>query len=136
MSQRLTKKQKEQEREEAIKYLRKMIRPGTEVYTLIRHVSRSGMSRDISCFIVKAHSICTIDWHVQRVLDYPFSKNQGIKVGGCGMDMGYHVVNSLSYALHGMKDRGDGAREENQGRPYPPRPGHFRAGYSLEHRHL
>jgi hypothetical protein len=42
------------------------------------------------------------------------------------MDMGFHIVNSLSYAIHGMKDRGDAPFHN-------ARRGHYRAGYSLKH---
>jgi hypothetical protein len=27
------------------------------------------------------------------------AKNNGVKVAGCGMDMGFHLIYSLSYAL-------------------------------------
>lgn len=53
------------------------------------------------------------------------------------MDMGFHLVNSLSYALHGHKDRGADAIEKSKiGHPFTPRRGHFRAGYSLKHEWL
>lgn len=36
-----------QEREEAVAQLRKMLKPGDTVHTILRHVSKSGMSRRI-----------------------------------------------------------------------------------------
>jgi hypothetical protein len=45
-----------------------------------------------------------LDYSVARVLGEPEASNRsggpdGIKVGGCGMDMGFHLVYNLSYAL-------------------------------------
>ena len=40
-----------QERQDAIERLRSMLAPGDSVYTILRHVSRSGMSRSISLVI-------------------------------------------------------------------------------------
>ena len=39
--------QKKQDKIDALDYLRKLITPGTTVYTVLTHVSASGMSRDI-----------------------------------------------------------------------------------------
>jgi hypothetical protein len=77
-----------------------------------------------------------ITGHVARVLGYPCrDRADGMTVGGCGMDMGFHVVHSLSYALHGTNTVGADA-EEHAGRPFRPTREQYRAGYSLEHRWL
>lgn len=131
-----------QEIEESRAALRKLCPPGTTVYTVLRHVSRSGMMRNISLQVVKAGNVQDITWHVARVLGYPIRhasgwvQDRGLSVNGCGMDMGFHLVNALSYALHGRKPRGEGAAAENAGRFFKPRRGHYRAGYSLNHRWL
>lgn len=65
--------------------LHKVLKPGDTVYTVLRHVSSSGMSRRIDCYaigIAKRHA-----------------SKQGLVVPGCGMDMGYHLVYSLGCAL-------------------------------------
>lgn len=119
-----------QERDEAIKRLREWCRPGTTVYVVLRHRSASGMFRVIDLFMFDRKTGRTIHlgWDAAKVMGYGYDeKREGIKVGGCGMDMGFHLVNSLSYCLHGMKDKGS-----EGGRVYP-RPGHYRAGYSLRH---
>jgi hypothetical protein len=131
-------KQKVKERREAIAQLKKMVRPGRKVYTSLEHVSKSGMSRDISVFIVRKGEIFNITWLVGRILGLRRQDNGGIRIGGCGMDMGYHIVMNLSYALHGMKSKGQDAIDaEDKGRPfYGAKPGHYRAGYSLDHQWL
>ena len=127
---------------ESMATLRKLLRPGTEVRTILRHVSSSGMSRRISLLVVHKGEITDITWDAARVLGYPirgragYVQDVGLTVGGCGMDMGYHLVNSLSYAVHGHKSVGD-AVKDNSPAGFPmskTRPGHFRAGYSLRHR--
>lgn len=89
------------ERQDAIERLRLLLPPGSTVYTILRHVSRSGMSRSISCVICGTDGPQDIDWLVRRALDARYDrKHSGIVVGGCGMDMGFHLVYSLSYTLY------------------------------------
>lgn len=121
---------------ESLARLRKLCPPGTTIYCTLRHVSRSGMMREISLHIIKRSGPVSLSWDAARVLGYPLrgGAHWALRVGGCGMDMGFAVVNSLSYALHGMKSRGaDAIEQDNAGRPFTPRRGHFRAGYSLKH---
>lgn len=130
-----------EEIQESLKILRENIRPGMTVYTVLRHRSASGMFRRISVLTIMPRDkrgpadFRQWDYHVCRVLGYADNRQkEGVPMSGCGMDMGYHLVNSLSYALHGRQPKGDGAKPENSGRPFAPRRGHYRAGYSLNHR--
>lgn len=76
------------------------------VYTTVNSVSQSGMSRRIRCYTItdnenygeSGFSIYDITWLVARAIGYSMN-DKGLYVSGCGMDMGFHVVNSLSYAL-------------------------------------
>lgn len=123
---------------ESIKRLRKICPPGTTVYTVLRHVSRSGMMREISLYVIRKGELRSITWDAARALKNPINRGHSfwaLRVSGAGMDMGFHVVNSLSYALHGYKSKGDGAAPDAQGIPFhKTRPGHYRAGYSLNQR--
>ena len=87
---------KEITRETAKKDLLEILKPGDTVYCVLRHVSRSGMQREISFFI---EGMRNIDWYVERVLEMRRGKRDGIVVGGCGMDMGSHIVYNLGYVL-------------------------------------
>lgn len=111
---------KEREQQEAIKELKKFLKRGMTIYTILRHVSQTGMSRRISLMVIKNNEPYFIDHLASKALDYrrQFPK-EGLVVSGCGMDMGFHLVNSLSYALHGMK----GNKKH-------------RGGYSFNHRWL
>ena len=130
--------QAKREQGEAREELRKMLKPGDTVYTVLRHVSRSGMSRGIDCYVMQDGEPRWVSRLVHRATGFSFDKKRDcLRVGGCGMDMGYHVMMNVSYAIHGHSDKGDDAKEAGEkGRPFTPRPGHYRAGYSLKHRWL
>ena len=82
---------------DAIAQLREMLPPGTEVRTILRHVSRSGMRRVISV----TWGDQDWSWLVARALGTHIDQRHGgITRDGCGMDMGQDLVMSLSRALH------------------------------------
>jgi hypothetical protein len=75
---------------------------GATVYTVLRSVSSSGMSRTMSLKVARDGKILDLTYYAAAVLDYPLVEVNGsraIRVGGCGMDMGFHVVYSLSSVL-------------------------------------
>lgn len=85
---------------EAVSKLRDMLKPGDTVYTISRHVSRSGMSRAISLIVDTDEGPFEIDWLAARAMDdriHP--KYGGIKIDGCGMDMGFALVYNLGRVL-------------------------------------
>lgn len=83
-------------KDEARKVLLDELKPGDTINCILRHVSRSGMSRSIS--LLKGDS--DITYYAALVLgDKIDQKNGGIKIGGCGMDMGFSLVYNLGYCL-------------------------------------
>lgn len=89
-------------RAEAIAELRNVgVRPGAKVYTNLRHCSRSGMMRHISVHVVHKGSLTDVTWFVANALDYRLTNHgeRALKVGGCGMDMGFHVVYCLGRVM-------------------------------------
>jgi hypothetical protein len=93
---------KNTEKTEAIARLRKDygIKPGTVIYTSVRHVSRSGMSRVISLYVVHKGEILSISSLVAKACGYSMDRNYfGIKSNGCGMDMCFEAVYNLGSAL-------------------------------------
>lgn len=70
------------------------------VYTIIRTVSRSGMSRNIDLFIVVGGEIRCITHGVAEVCGYKLGSARGVIVGGCGMDMAFSVVDNLKRAMN------------------------------------
>ena len=78
------------------------------VHTVLRHVSQSGMSRDISLKTMEDGRLIDITYTASIALgEKPKDKNgqRVIRVNGCGMDMGFHLVYSLSSVLYGHEDR-------------------------------
>lgn len=91
-------KYSESEIAESMKYLHKVLKPGSEVLTVLRNVSRSGMSRRIDLYTVHKGEIVYLSHTAAVVMGLP-SPNNGIKVGGCGMDMGFHLVYNLGATM-------------------------------------
>lgn len=124
--------------------LRRILRPGRIVYTVLRHVSRSGMSRSISVVVAnKRDELSDVSWLVARAGLGKFDRrHDGVKVNGCGMDMGFHLVYSLSRVLYPNGHRCAGKRcqsNDHSNPPHPPRDGrrkHRDGGYALDHRWL
>jgi hypothetical protein len=87
--------------QESVNYLKKIFEVDRTVYTMLNHVSGSGMTRHISLFVARNNRVLNITWYVADVLGYKRSdKTGGLVVSGCGMDMGFHVVYSLGNALY------------------------------------
>ena len=112
----------------ALGYLYAYLRPGDTVYVILRHVSKSGMSRSISAAIPTIHKdgkpgIYDITHLVLKACDLRFDSNHGgAKIGGCGMDAGFELVYNLARTMwpDGFDCIGDGCpsndhsnREEN-----------------------
>ena len=99
MKSKITAKQKraEQEEKQAIRDIKKHagLKPGDTIYSIVRHVSQSGMSRDISFYKVFKGELVCLDWYIEKILGWKRSSNGGIRVGGCGMDMCFHTVYTL-----------------------------------------
>lgn len=89
-------------RNEAIERLRAMFPHGSTATTVVRHVTRSGMSRSISVLTADSDGeIRDVSYDVARVLDWSMDRdNGGVRVQGCGMDMAFHLVYTMSRAIH------------------------------------
>lgn len=77
------------------------------VYVTVTSVSRDGMSRQMKVLVGNSTTgnISNITRRVALVLGWRYNDRHGtVVVGGCGMDMGFHLVYSLSQALYGHGD--------------------------------
>ena len=84
------------------------VKPGVKVYTILRHVSSSGMSRDISLVIGDGNDITDITYYAAQALGDKLIESKGhraIKQHGCGMDMGFNLVYNLSSVLFAGQER-------------------------------
>ena len=102
--------------------LKNFLSEGDTVHTLLRSVSSSGMSRTMSLKVINKYGgISDITYYASRILGYPLLEVNGsraLRVGGCGSDMGFHVVYSLARVL--FRDK------------YEGQPDAIDAGYSLQ----
>lgn len=122
---------KQAEIDEARESLARMLKPGDTVYTVLRSVSRSGMSRQIGILVPSGTGeFFYPNYSASILLGEPMNKaGDGVKVGGCGMDMGYHVVYSLGRALYpegfGCSGKGCPSNDHSNGdRDYTPHEDH------------
>lgn len=84
--------------EHAKQSLRNILKAGDTVYTVLRHVSASGMSRRIDLYTFQDNKpVYLSGFYAMAQGEEP--PRDGYKVGGCGMDMGFHLVYSLSSML-------------------------------------
>ncbi len=134
------KAKRAREQEEAKQHLRKLLPPGSTVYTVLRHVSKSGMTRDIDVYAMKDNEPVWLSGYVARRLGIGNwnDKREAVRVGGCGMDMGYHIAYELSHVLYHddftcIGENCPANDHSNGDRDYTPHK-HSDGGYALRHR--
>lgn len=100
-------KTSKEEKAHAKEMLLRYLQPDSTVYTVLRHVSQSGMQRRIDLFSIGQHEgkpyMQYLSGYAAALMEGRLSKKQGIVVNGCGMDMGFHLVSNLSYYLFGKE---------------------------------
>jgi hypothetical protein len=109
----MTKLNKEDQQLSKQRLLEEYLTDTRTVYTVLRSVSASGMTRHISLVVAAIGNdgdpaLYDITYHAAKVLGDKLNERNGyrtIKVNGCGMDMGYHLVHSLSSVLFAGQDR-------------------------------
>jgi len=130
-----------QEKQEALDHLRNVVKAGSTVHTILRHCSRSGMSRAISLVVIDGDESYQIDGWASKVTGYPRNqKHDGLTIGGCGMDMGFQLVYQLSHYLFpdGFECTGEKCPSNdhsNGDRDYTPHK-HGDGGYAIRQRWL
>ena len=125
------------EQEEARDKLREILKPGDTVFTILRHVSQSGMMRHVDALDAEHRHLSGL---IARACDFRQTDRGAIKVGGCGMDAGFEIVHNLSYYLHPagfecIGERCPSNEHSNGDRNYSPHQ-HTEGGYSLRHEWL
>jgi hypothetical protein len=127
------------EREEARERLLEWIKPGDRIYCVLRHVSSSGMLRVIQLIKFEADRPLHIGYNAALAMDDRYDRDrEGIRVGGAGMDMGFHLVYNLGRTLwpNGYRCSGKGCHSNDHanGPHYTPdgRMKHRDGGYALK----
>jgi hypothetical protein len=131
----------QRDRDEAIDKLRERINPGDTIYTVMRHVSRSGMMRAIDVYEMHEGAPHRISYPVAQAAGLTYSrKHEAVRMDGAGMDMGFALVYELSWVLFrdGFKCAGRAARcpsnDHSNGMKYRKGTKHSDdPGYALRH---
>jgi hypothetical protein len=91
------------EHSDALNTLRQWIPSGSTVFTILRHVSCSGMRREIGLVVFPRNTLRPIhpNYHAARALGLSLGKRDGVIMNGCGMDMGFDAVYRLGLQLYG-----------------------------------
>ena len=136
-------RQAEKEKQEALERVREHVKPGDRLHTILRHCSRSGMMRAIQVVKLGHEGIeAHLGWNVAKALGWSYNEtHEGVKVQGCGMDMGFHLVYELSHALWpngygcigedcSSNDHSNGDRDRTP-HPWPNLPESFTCGCGI-----
>ena len=103
-----TKAQKA-DQEQAKATLREWLKPGMTIYCVLKHVSRSGMQREISLHYIeqteRGPEIRWLSGVAARAMGDRIGKRDGIIIDGAGMDMGFALVDSLSWTVYPAETR-------------------------------
>lgn len=90
------------EQQEYLDGLKAMLPKGSKIYTLVRSVSSSGMSRRISIFIVDDNELINLDRYIERSgIAKRRANKQGLYIQGTGMDMCFALTYDIAMTLHG-----------------------------------
>jgi hypothetical protein len=84
------------------------LKEGDYIYTILRSVSASGMTRNISLVLAREGEIIDITYYAAHAMGDKLSESKGhraIRVNGCGMDMGFHLVYNLASVLFNGQER-------------------------------
>jgi hypothetical protein len=130
-------KAQQAEKQEYIEKLRELLKPGDTLHTVLRSVSSSGMSRNIDVYLIRDGEPQWLSSWICKATGMSFNKKRGcIRIGGCGMDMGFNIVYELSYRLFpdGFECIGEGCPSNdhyNGDRNYTPHH-HESGGYAIK----
>jgi len=85
--------------EAAILELKKILKPGDTVRTILRHVSASGMTRRIDAYAVQDGETRFLSGYIAKAVGYRLDRKGGLVVSGCDMDIGFDIVYQLGCTL-------------------------------------
>lgn len=130
-------------KDEARTILKRYLKPGDTVYTVLRHVSKSGMFRVISPVVIRrGGDIRDFSRAACNLLDLKFNdRHEGVPLGGCGIDMGFELVYQMGRELYpkGVPCAGEKKCQSNDhgngDRDYTPHL-HHDGGYAFRQRWL
>lgn len=80
--------------------IREWIKPGQTIFYNVKHVSASGMTREISLHFIEDGDIRWLSGMAAKACGRRLGKHDGVIIGGCGMDMGFALIYELGRVLY------------------------------------
>ena len=93
------------ERAAAIRLLKENVKEGDTLYTIVTKVNVLNSARWMRVLDIKDGSPSHWNYYVSKALGYKLKDDGTIYVKGGGMDMGFHVVSTLSRVLYGSENK-------------------------------
>lgn len=124
----LTQAEIDQRKANAVKWLAERLPHGCTIYSVLVHRTRNKMKGVVAYLAIIDGKIKNISNLVSDALNLKWDERDGVWTGSV-----YSVVNLLSYAVHGDKDKG---RISVTGVHPKATPKRFKAGYTFEHEAL
>lgn len=90
----------EEEKEKAKNELLEILQKSNTIYTVLYHVSRSGLTRRIKLYVCTGEEVLNITYLACKILDRKFNDDGTMTVTGVGADVGFETVYNLSYELY------------------------------------
>lgn len=109
-----------------------LCQPGTTIYTVLRGITRSGLTRYLDFFVIEPASadVCLITPYIATVLKLKQTDDGYIAFRGWGTDCARQIVHLLSFELHGLVGKGAGFDPASSCDVTDSE--NYRAGYSLK----
>lgn len=121
---------RQQKQEEAIVRVREWCPPGTTIYCILRHITKSGETQVIDFKVITNGEVLHIGYDVALAIGWSYDQRyEGVRVYVVGMDAGHHAIHTLSYRLHGYDNLNISSSE--RGANIVPTKNKYRSGYSL-----
>jgi hypothetical protein len=95
---------KEDIKAQTVETLKEVFPVGCTAYTSLIDCSKSGMTRWIKVIKIEDNRPYFYSHAISTLLDCKHETRNGsncVRVKGCGMDMGFHLIYTLSSILHG-----------------------------------
>lgn len=146
----MTRKNSAAEIAEWTQEMRADVPPGSTLTTVLRHRSASGMTRDIDVYSFTCEDGRVVkrwlSYRAAAILGWTFNeRTEAVRVSGAGMDMGFHLVYSLSRRLYpdgftctgkDYPDKRCPSNDHSNGAPIDGTMHHSDGGYAISHEWL
>jgi hypothetical protein len=86
-----------------IKDLKKKVKKDSEIIVVIHKVSKSGMQRKMSAFVIYKKQLVNLNFDIAKLDIARRDDNNHLIIGGCGMDMAFDLTYRLKCKLYGYK---------------------------------